>query len=54
MKREHTYEYAHRMCHPETCSCHKDWRIRNPDGVTVAWADTEKEAKIKAEGLNKK
>lgn len=48
------YESAHRDCHPETCSCREDWRIRNASGVTVEWASSLPEAKAKVKWLNTK
>lgn len=45
-----TWEYAHKHCHPETCSCKEDYRIRI-GAYTVAWAETEKEAKEKVKTL---
>ena len=45
-----TWEYAHKHCHPETCSCKENYRIRI-GAYTVAWAETEKEAKEKVKTL---
>jgi hypothetical protein len=38
------YEWAHKNCHPETCSCREDYRIIEYP-CTVDWAATEAEAK---------
>lgn len=46
------YEYAHRNCHPETCSCRDDYRVvEHP--YTIDWAGTEQEAKILVEFYRK-
>lgn len=37
------YEYSHKDCHPETCSCREDYRIIEYP-YTIDWAKTESEA----------
>ena len=46
------YEWAHRMCHPETCGHMGNYKILL-DGELVDWADSEKEAKEAVESLRK-
>jgi hypothetical protein len=38
------YEWAHKDCHPETCSCQENWRIIEYP-YTIAWSETEEHAK---------
>lgn len=38
------YEWAHKHCHPETCSCRENYRIVEFP-YTIDWAETEQDAK---------
>lgn len=46
------YEWAHRMCHPETCGHMGNYKILM-NGELVDWADSEEEAKEAVESLKK-
>lgn len=46
------YEWAHRMCHSETCGHMGNYKILM-NGELVDWADSEKEAKEAVESLKK-